>query len=59
MHTSTQDGNGYIDRRELAVMFRFSGAQMTEAEITEIIDEADVDRDGLIDYGEFYNLMAS
>ena len=54
-----QDGNGYIDRRELAVMLRSLGMTMTEEEITEIIDQADVDRDGLIDYGEFYNMMSS
>ena len=54
-----QDGNGYIDRRELAVMLRSLGMTMTEKEIAEIIDEADVDKDGLIDYGEFYNMMAS
>ena len=54
-----QDGNGYIDRRELAVMLRSLGMTMTEKEIAEIIDEADVDKDGLIDYGEFYNMMSS
>ena len=30
---------------------------MTETEILEIIDEADVDKDGLIDYHEFYQMM--
>ena len=30
---------------------------MTEAEIVEIIDEADVDKDGVIDYHEFYQMM--
>ena len=32
---------------------------MTEAEIVEIIEDADVDKDGLIDYHEFYQMMHS
>ena len=38
-------------------MLRCLGEPMTEAEIREVIDEADVDKDGLIDYHEFYHLM--
>ena len=45
-----QDGNGYIDRQELAIMLRFMGENISEAEIRDIIEEADVDKDGLIDY---------
>ena len=30
---------------------------MTEGEIEELIDEADVDDNGVIDYGEFYGMM--
>merc|ERR1712032_545034 len=51
------DGNGFIDRRELALMMRFSGEAVSESEIEEIIKEADVDMNGLIDYAEFFNLM--
>ena len=29
----TQDGNGFIDRRELALMMRFSGEAVSEEEI--------------------------
>ena len=29
----TQDGNGYIDRRELALMMRFIGEPVTQEEI--------------------------
>jgi len=42
------DGNGYIDRRELALMMRFSGESVSETEIEEIINEADMDHNGLI-----------
>ncbi len=52
-----KDGNGYIDRRELAIMLRSLGEPMTEAEIAAIIDEADVDCDGVIDYSEFFLMM--
>ena len=31
--TFTQDGNGFIDRRELALMMRFSGEAVSEEEI--------------------------
>merc|ERR1711872_1016998 len=47
------DGNGFIDRRELGLMMRFMGESLTEREIQMIIDEADIDQDGLIDYTEF------
>ena len=78
-----QDGNGFIDRRELGLMMRFMGERLTEEEIQVqernnsrvtsvpvnvhpgvfypkvtfqmIIDEADSDKDGFIDYTEFYN----
>ena len=52
-----QDGNGFIDRQELAIMLRFMGENVSEQEIRDIIEEADVDKDGLIDYSEFYNMM--
>ena len=52
-----QDGNGFIDRRELAIMMRHLGEPLTEEEIVEILDEADTDGDGVIDYTEFFTLM--
>ena len=33
------------------------GEKVTDKEIAEIIDEADVDKDGVIDYHEFYDMM--
>ena len=38
-------------------MLRFMGETVSEDEIRDIIEEADVDRDGLIDYTEFFNMM--
>ena len=40
-------------------MMRHLGEPLTEEEITEILDEADTDADGVIDYTEFYTLMGS
>jgi len=51
------DGNGFIDRRELSMMMRFMGESVTESEIQLILDEADIDKDGLIDYTEFFLMM--
>ena len=36
---------------------RFLGEPMTEEEIKELIEEADVDDNGVIDYSEFYIIM--
>ena len=32
---------------------------MTEEEINAIIEEADVDKDGVIDYAEFFTMMGT
>merc|ERR1712154_437399 len=52
------DGNGFINRQELAVVMGNMGESLTPAEIQGMIDEADVDGDGLINYEEFYNMMS-
>jgi Ca2+-binding EF-hand superfamily protein len=51
------DGNGFISRRELGQMMKFMGEALTDKEIQMIIDEADIDHDGQIDYTEFFSLM--
>ena len=52
-----QDGNGYIDRKELGHMMRFIGEPISQQEIDDILDEADKDANGLIDYREFAEMM--
>ena len=68
-----QDGNGFINRQELACVMGNLGEALTPAEIQVrgqavgsdgieileqgMIDEADVDGDGQINYEEFYNMM--
>ena len=39
--------------------FRKSISDLLEQEIRDIIEEADVDSDGLIDYSEFYAIMTA
>jgi len=54
---NVQDGNGFINRQELACVMGNLGEALTPAEIQGMIDQADVDGDGQINYEEFYNMM--
>ena len=54
-----QDGNGFINRQELAVVMMNLGETLTNDEIQAMIDEADLDGDGQINYEEFYSMMTS
>ena len=55
----SQDGNGFINRQELAVVMMNLGETLTGEEISSMIEEADIDGDGQINYEEFYNMMTS
>merc|ERR1719461_1228456 len=52
------DGNGFINRQELAVVMGNLGESLTQEEIQGMIDQADIDGDGVINYEEFYTMMA-
>ena len=70
-----QDGSGYVSRQELSTVMTHLGMSVTQEEIEVgfdnvvaasdlddvqgILDEADVDGDGQINYTEFYNLMTN
>ena len=54
-----QDGNGFINRQELAVVMMNLGEKLTGEEINSMIEEADIDGDGQINYEEFYSMMTS
>ena len=45
-----RDGNGYIDAEELKFMVTNMGEKMSDAEVDEMIREADIDGDGRINY---------
>lgn len=47
------DGNGYISADELRAIMSNLGEELSEEEINEIVQEADIDGDGQIDYEEF------
>lgn len=54
-----QDGNGFINRQELAIVMMNLGEKLTTEEISSMIEEADIDGDGQINYEEFYCMMTS
>merc|ERR1711953_3428 len=53
------NGDGYINRLELAVVMQNLGEKLEIEEIQTMIDEADLDGDGQINYEEFYTMMKS
>ena len=56
---SFKDGNGFISRTELRHVMLNLGEAVTEEECDAMVDEADVDGDGCINYEEFYSMMTS
>jgi len=54
-----RDGNGYITRHELKSVMMNLGEKLTDHECNQLVEEADIDGDGKIDYEEFYFLMAT
>ena len=54
-----RDGNGYITRLELKSVMMNLGEKLTDDECDQLVEEADIDGDGQINYEEFYFLMAS
>ena len=54
-----RDGNGMIDRDELKVVMKQLGEKLSEEDIEEMIQAADKNGDGMIDYQEFISYMTS
>lgn len=54
-----QDGNGFISRTELRHVMMNLGEAVSEEECDAMVEEADVDGDGSINYEEFYMMMTS
>jgi len=52
------DGDGTINSKELGVVMRSMGQNPTESELLEMINEVDVDGNGIIDFPEFLAMMA-
>ena len=54
-----RDGNGLIDRNELKLVMQELGEKLSEEDIDEMIEEADTNNDGFIDYEEFAHYMSA
>ncbi|CAI9768068.1 unnamed protein product [Fraxinus pennsylvanica] len=52
-----RDGNGYITAAELAGQMAKMGHPLTYRELTEMMQEADTNGDGVISFNEFANIM--
>jgi len=52
-----KDGDGYISSSELRQVMLTLGEQLTDAEVDEMIREADTDGDGRVCYEEFVRMM--
>ena len=51
------DGSGCIDRDEMRALMKKLAQTLTEDEITQIMEEADIDGDGEISFDEFKMLV--
>ena len=54
-----KDGNGKISKEELKLVMKNLGENLTDAEISEMILEADDNGDGAVDYEEFVKMMGT
>ena len=52
-----RDGNGLISSDELLHVLNSLGEKLTIEEVDDLIKDADLDRDGYINYEEFVNLI--
>lgn len=54
-----KDGNGFISAQELHTVMCNLGENLSEEDIKEMIKEADLDKDGQVNYNEFVKLMVN
>ncbi|GAB4843306.1 myosin I light chain Cam2 [Ancistrocladus abbreviatus] len=52
-----KDQNGYISHSELRHVMITLGEKLTDEEVDQMIKEADLDGDGLVNYDEFVKMM--
>ncbi|KAI0219184.1 putative calmodulin-like protein 2 [Lamellibrachia satsuma] len=56
-HVFDSDGDGYITGEDIRKTMRQLGEELSEADIKDMITEADLDKDGRINFSEFVILM--
>ena len=54
-----RDGNGLLSGRELKYVMAVVGEVLTDEEVDELIQQADIDGDGFINYQEFVRMMTA
>ncbi|XP_070187877.1 calmodulin-like isoform X2 [Littorina saxatilis] len=54
-----KDGNGFISAAELRHVMTNLGEKLTDEEVDEMIKEADLDGDGMVNYEEFVTMMTA
>ncbi len=52
-----KEGNGTISTKELRHIMTTIGDKLTDEEVNQMIEEADIDGDGVINYEEFVRMM--
>ena len=52
-----KDGKGFISVADLRQMMSNLGEGMTDEEVDEMINDADVDGDGMVNYNEFVDTL--
>ena len=56
-HLFDEERTGFITLQTLKKMVRDMGENIDEAELQEMIEKADLDKDGQVSEEEFYNIM--
>ena len=54
-----RDGNGFVSAAELRQVMTTMGEKMTDEEVDEMIKEAELDGDGMLNYESFVKMMMS
>ena len=54
-----KDGNGFISPTELRYVMTKMGQELTDEEVDQMIQEADLDGDGQVNYREFVKMMTA
>lgn len=52
-----KDGNGFISSSELRHVMNMLGEKLSDYEVSEMVKEADLDGDGMVNYEEFVAMM--